>query len=60
MFNILSHQGDFTSYQSELLRLKIQVTADAGEDVQKEHSSVGASWYNHSGNQFVDSSENWA
>jgi hypothetical protein len=39
------------------------MTADAGEDVEKEeHSSIAggnASWYNHSGNQFVDSSENW-
>jgi hypothetical protein len=39
------------------------VTADAGEDVDKEeHSSIVggiASWYNHSGNQFVSSSENW-
>ena len=34
----------------------MQVTADAGEDVEKEeHSSIAggtASWYNHSGNQF--------
>jgi hypothetical protein len=39
------------------------VTADAGEDVEKEeHSSmVGgiASWYNQSGNQSGDFSENW-
>jgi hypothetical protein len=39
------------------------VTADAGEDVEKkEHSSIAggtASWYNHSGNQSVDSSEKW-
>jgi len=39
------------------------VTADAGDDVEKEeHSStVGGivSWYNHSGNQFGGSSENW-
>jgi hypothetical protein len=38
------------------------VTADAEEDVEKEeYSSVAfriASWYNHSGNQFGDSSEN--
>jgi hypothetical protein len=44
------------------LRSKIQVTADAGEDVEKEeHSSIFggiASLYNHSGNQFVSSSEN--
>jgi hypothetical protein len=33
------------------------VTADGGEDVKKrEHSSISgdiASWYNHSGNQFL-------
>jgi hypothetical protein len=38
------------------------VTANAGKDVEKEeHSSIAvgiASWYNHSGNQFVSSSEN--
>jgi hypothetical protein len=38
------------------------VTADAGKDVEKEHSSISggiASWYNHSGNQFGGSSVNW-
>jgi hypothetical protein len=49
------------SHQSEWL--KIQVTADAGEEVEKEeHSSIVgeiASWYNHSGNQSGGSSENW-
>jgi hypothetical protein len=39
------------------------VTADAGEDVEKEELSSTAcgiaSWYNHSGDQFVGSSENW-
>jgi hypothetical protein len=44
-------------------KIKIQVTADAGKDVEKEeHSSIAgriASWYNHSGNQFGSSSENW-
>ena len=43
--------------------LKIQVTADAGQDVEKEEhfSIVGgfASLYNHSGNHCGDSSENW-
>jgi hypothetical protein len=43
---------------------KNQVTADAGEDVEKkEHSSIVggiASWYSHSGNQSGGSSENWA
>jgi hypothetical protein len=47
-----------------LLKSKIQVTADAGKDVEKEeHSSIVggiASWYNHSGNQSDGSSENWA
>jgi hypothetical protein len=40
-----------------------QVTADAGEDVEKKEQSsiVGgiASLYNHSGNQSGGSSENW-
>jgi hypothetical protein len=44
------------------LRSKTQVTADAGEDVEKEKtSSIAsgiASWYNHSGNQSGVSSEN--
>jgi hypothetical protein len=40
------------------------VTADAGEDVEKEDYSLSiaggiASWYNHYGNQFGNSSENW-
>jgi hypothetical protein len=39
------------------------VTADADNNVEKEeHSSIAggiASWYNHSGNQFGSSSENW-
>jgi hypothetical protein len=52
----------FHSHQSEWLRSKIQVTADAGEDVEKEeHSSIAggiASLYNHSGNQSGYSSEN--
>jgi hypothetical protein len=43
------------SYQSEWLRSKTQVTADVGEDVEKEkHSFIVdgiASWYNHCGNQ---------
>jgi hypothetical protein len=54
---------DSTSHQSEWLKSKIQVTADAGEDVEKEEhfSTAGGitSWYNHSGNQFGSSSENW-
>ena len=48
---------------TEWLRSKIQVTADAGEDVEKEeHSSISGgitSLYNHFGSQFVGSSENW-
>jgi hypothetical protein len=46
-----------------MAKIKSQVTADAGEDVEKEeHSSIAceiASWYNHSGNQSGGSSENW-
>jgi hypothetical protein len=45
------------------LRSKIQVTAYAGKDVEKEeHSSIVggiASLYNHSGNQSGGSLENW-
>ena len=72
MFNILNHQGNANQnnpeispssiHQSEGLQSKTQVTADAGEDVEKEeHSSFVSgisSWYNHSGNQFVSSLEN--
>jgi hypothetical protein len=46
-----------------MAKIKTQVTADAGEDVEKEgHSSIAggtASRYNHSGNQCGSSSENW-
>jgi hypothetical protein len=45
-----------------LLRSKPRATAHVGEEVEKEeHSSISggiANWYNHSGNQFGDSSEN--
>jgi hypothetical protein len=47
--------------QSEWLGSKIQVTADAGEDVKEEQSSIAggiASLYNQSGNQSGGSSEN--
>ena len=47
----------------DLFPYKIQVTADAGVDVEKEEQSsiVGgiAGLYNHSGNQSSGSSENW-
>jgi hypothetical protein len=40
----------------------MHMTADAGEDVEKEeHSSIAggfADWYKHSGNQSGSSSEN--
>jgi hypothetical protein len=46
-----------------MAKSKTQVTADAGEDVEKEeHSSIAggiASLYNHSGNRSEGSSENW-
>jgi hypothetical protein len=39
------------------------MTTDAGKDVEKEDQSsttgVIANWYNHCGNQFDSSSENW-
>jgi hypothetical protein len=45
-----------------MAKIKIQVTTDAGKDLDKEeHSSIVggiASWYNHSVNQFGSSSEN--
>jgi hypothetical protein len=41
----------------------MQVTADAGKDMEKEeHLSIAgetSSWYNHSETQFGGSSENW-
>jgi hypothetical protein len=43
-------------------RSKTQVTADACEDVEKEHSSIVggiASLFNHSGNQSGGSLGNW-
>jgi hypothetical protein len=46
-----------------MAKIKNQMTADAGEDVEKEEQSsiagATASWYNHFGNQFGSSSENW-
>jgi hypothetical protein len=46
-----------------MAKIKAQMIADAGKDVEKEeHSSIvggNASWYSHSGNQFGGSSENW-
>ena len=46
-----------------MAKIKTQVTADAGKDVEKEeHSSIVggiASLYNHSGSQSGGSSENW-
>ena len=49
--------------QQEWIQSKIQVTADAGKDVDKEeHSSIVcgiASLYNPSGNQSGGSLENW-
>lgn len=46
-----------------MAKIKIQVTADAGEDVEKEeHSSIVggiASLSSHSGNQSGGSSKNW-
>jgi hypothetical protein len=67
MFTILNHQGNANQNNLDIppqwLRSKIQVTADVGEDVEKEgHSSIAggmASLYNHSGSQSGGSSENW-
>ena len=68
MLNILSHQGNANQSNHEIhftpVRMaKIKkVTADAGEDVEKEeHSSIAsgiANLYNHSASQSGSSSEN--
>jgi hypothetical protein len=46
-----------------MAKIKIQVTTDAGENMEKEeYSSIAggiASLYNYSGNQSGSSSENW-
>jgi hypothetical protein len=46
-----------------MAKIKNLVTADAGNDGEKGGHSfivgVIASWYNHSGNQFGGSTENW-
>ena len=66
----LNHQGnsnqnnpEIPPHTSHMAKIKIQVTADAGEDVEKEeHSSIVggvASLCNHSGNLSGSSSENW-
>jgi hypothetical protein len=71
MFSIISQQGNASQNNSEIpphtlrmAKIKIQVTADAGKDVEKEeHSSILgeiASLYNHSQNQSGGSSGNWS
>ena len=61
-FLVINANQNNTSYQSEWLRSKTQVTEDAGKDVAKEeHSSKAGgitSWYNNFGNQSGISSEN--
>jgi hypothetical protein len=46
-----------------MAKIKVQVTADVGKDVEKEeHSSIVGgieNWYNTSANQSGSSSENW-
>jgi hypothetical protein len=46
-----------------MAKIKTQVIANAGEDVEKEENSSIVSgivsWYNHSENQSGRSSENW-
>ena len=73
MFNILSHQGNTNQNNLRFhlppvrmakIKKKPRETAGAGEIVEKKaHSSIAggiASCYNHSGNQFGGSTENWA
>ena len=70
MFNILNHQEmkikttlRFYLIPVRMAKIKTQVASDAGEDVEKkELSSIAggtATWYNHSGDHFGGSSENW-
>jgi hypothetical protein len=69
MFNLSSHQGNANQNDSilylpvRMAKIKTQVTAQAGEYVEKEkHSSIvsgSANLYNHYGNQFGSFSENW-
>ena len=72
MFKVLSDQRNSNKKnkqlrlyltQSEWLKSKTQVTADAGKNVEKEeHSSIAggiANGYNHYGNHSGGSSENW-
>jgi hypothetical protein len=63
MNNSYSFENVNNPHQSECLRSKTQVTADASKDVEKEeHSSIAGgieSWYNHCGNESGGSSENW-
>ena len=70
MLNILSHRGNANQNNPEIPphtsqngRSKTKVTADAGENVEKEeHSSIAggiASLHNCSGNQSGSYSENW-
>jgi hypothetical protein len=74
MFSILTDQQNenqnnpeippHTSQNLKDQNLRLSPDADAGKDVEKEeHSSITcetASWYNHSGNQFGGSTENWS
>jgi hypothetical protein len=52
-----------TTVRVRMAKIKTQVTADAGVNVEKEnHSSIVGgieSQYNHSRNQFGVTSENW-
>ena len=63
MLDIHIHQGNANPNNPEIPPHTSQMTADAGEDAEKEEhfSTVGGvvNWYNHSGNQSGDSSENW-
>ena len=67
MFNILNHQGNANQNNPEIpptpVRMaKIKNSGDSKDVEKEEYSSIAgrvASWYNHSGNQFGGSSENW-
>ena len=68
MFNILSHQGNLNQNNSEIspytcqngLRLKIQVIANAGKNVEQgEHSFIIANLHSHFRTKYGGISENW-
>jgi hypothetical protein len=70
MFKVLSHQGyanqnnlEIPSYTNQNKWSKNSSDSTCDKDVGKEEHTYAAggiaNWYNHSGNQSADTSENW-